>query len=319
MKTALKILLFLAGAAVIYWVLRGQDWSALRGISVQHICLCALLILVGYMFSGIQYYVSLREMGCPFSVPDIFLFPFMQSFWGIIIPFQGTSLFAMFYLKSKYSFKISQSMAMIIFLYLFNVLFGSLAGLAYCIYQNEYRSMLFLFSVLALFSPLYLWLFQLYLKSAGRNLPVPEKIKSVIFSFFDSLEQLFSNWKKIVLLLLCQVLRQFCYCTIFVMIAYALGHSVHWLWGYLVAVSQEISIILKFTPGNLGTAEMVSGFISHLTNVPVAVGIGVSLFCSLLQLLLILLVGGAGSMLNLNKTLSFSEMRKKLTAQNNEQ
>lgn len=300
---------------MIYWVLRGQDWSALRNISLFHIVLCGLLILTGYAFSGIQYYISLREMGCPFRVADIFLFPFMQSFWGIIIPFQGTSLFAMFYLKSKYSFKISQSMAMIIFLYLFNVLFGSLAGVAFCIYQGQYRSLLFLFSVLAFFSPFVLWLFNIYLRSAGRKLPVPAKIKDTIISFFDSLGVLFSNWKKILLLLLFQVLRQICYCGIFVMIARALGNHVHVLWGYLVAVSQEISIIFKFTPGNLGTAEMVSGFISHLTNVPVAVGVGVSLFCSLLQLLLIILIGGAGSLLNMNNTMSFSEMRRKLTNQ----
>ena len=57
----------------------------------------------------------------------------------------------------------------------------------------------------------------------------------------------------------------------------------------------------RFTPGNMGLAEMVSGFVSSLTGIPAAVGINVSLFNTLLQILIILLIGGGGSYFILGK------------------
>ena len=107
--------------------------------------------------------------------------------------------------------------------------------------------------------------------------------------------------KKLIQLVLCQVFRQICFACFFIQIARSLGNDAPWLWGYIVAVSQELSIILKFTPGNVGIAEMVSGFVSALTGVPATVGINVSLFKTLLQMILIFLIGGLSSFFILGK------------------
>ena len=91
---------------------------------------------------------------------------------------------------------------------------------------------------------------------------------------------------------------------IFLIFANALGHDVSFLWGYLLAVSQELSVIIKLTPGNLDVTEMISGVISMITGLEVSIGVSVSLLNSLLNIILVLLIGGLASIFLFRRSMS---------------
>ena len=294
-KAICKIIVCIVCGTIIYYVLRKQNFSLLQQISFRNIAICSFLIITGYFFSGIQYFLTLNKMGCKISKTDIILFPFMQSFWGILIPFQGTSMFAMYYLKTRYSFKVVNSITMILFLYLFNVIFAGITGVIYSVFYCGIKTPLFVFSVLALFSPFILKLLQLYFKRKERIPFCPVFLNDILCQFCNEINALLTDKKNIACLVICQIMRQICYSIIFVTLAYSLGNHVPALWGYLLAVSQELSVIIKFTPANLGIAEMISGLVCMFTEIPVGVGVSVSLFNTLLHIIIVLLIGGIGS------------------------
>ena len=294
-----KIIGFFAIVGIFYFTLRGQDWSALRSINRQSLVLASVLIVLAHLLSGLQYYVSLRIMGCKLAPSDVFFFPYMQSLWGVIIPLQGASLFAVFYLKKRYSFHMTQSVAMILFLYLFNVVFGGLAGVTYSFCAENFSATLFAFSLVGVFFPLFLYGVNLLLLKHSTALPLPEHIREIIVSFFKSFDILLANVRKIVILLFFQIVRQICWGAAFVILARRLEPDVSFLWGYLVVVSQEISLILKFTPGNLGMSEAVSAFVSHLAGTPAAIGLIVAAIGNLLSLTQVLVFGGIGNFMAL--------------------
>lgn len=285
----------LAIIGVFCLILRGQDWTVLRSINLQSLVPVSVLIVLAHVSSGMQYYMSLRIMGCKLAPRDIFFFPYMQSLWGVLIPFQGASVFAVFYLKKHYSFHMTQSAAMILFLYLFNVVFGGLAGVIYSLCAETFSVMLFVFALAGVCSPLFLYAVNLLLLKYSAAFPVPESIREIIVSFFKSFDILLQNIKNITVLLFFQILRQVCWGVAFVILARQLVADVGFLWGYLVAVSQELSLIVKFTPGNLGMNEAVTAFVSHLTGIPAATGLLTAVIASLLSLVQILIFGGIGS------------------------
>lgn len=296
-----RILGFLAIVGVFCYILRGQDWSVLQALNWQTLVLASALIVLSYVASGVQYYASLRIIGCTLTPFDVFFFPYMQSLWGVLIPIQGTSVFALFYLKRRYSFQMTQSVAMILFLYLFNVIFGGLAGMVYVFCAETFSTMLFVFSLAGILSPLFLYLFNMLLLKYGGALPVPGRIRDAIITFFQSFDLLFKDIRTLVVLLLLHVLHQLCRTLVFVILAKPLEPNAGFLWGYLVTVSQEISLILRFTPGNLGVAQAVSGFVSHFTGIPMSIGLIVALIDSLLVLIQVFVLGGTGCFLALRK------------------
>lgn len=240
-------------------------------------------------------------MGCQISKADILLFPFMQSFWGMVIPFQGSAMFAMFYLKKRYSFQVNQSITMILFLYMLNVLFASIAGIWYSLNYMGWQTLLFALSIIALFSPVYCFIAHKILQRYGKIPYLPQRLNDMLRSFFSDLHNLLTDWKNILQLLGCQMIRQICFAFFFVKIARVLNQDVPWLWGYFITVSQDLTIILKLTPCNVGVVEMVSGLVSALTGIPAAVGINASLFNTLLQMILILFIGGLSSLFILGR------------------
>lgn len=260
---------------------------------------CVLLISIGYFFSGLQYYVTLKKMGCLINKLDVVLFPYMQSFWGIVVPFQGTTLFAATYLGLKYKFKVVSSAVMIVFLYMLNFVFGGIAGIWCAVYQGQIWSLLFWFSVFSVGMPLYVYFAYLFVERRGVPSFVPKKIQVVLKDGVGSLNKLIIDWRNVLVLIVCQVSRQFSYCCIFVILAKSMTSEGGWLWGYLVAVSQELSVVIKFTPGNMGVAEAVAGMVSGLTNVPLASGIAVSFTLTIVQMVVCLILGGVGSLVRL--------------------
>lgn len=305
-----QILCLFFCAAGIYWALKDQDFKILKALHWQNMIFCSALIICGYFFSGLQYYFVLRKMGCPMAKSDILLFPFMQSFWGMIIPVQGSSIFAMYYLKTKYSFQVKQSITMILFLYILNILFASVAGIVYAICYLGCQTPLFWLSLLALFTPLYCFIAHKILKITGKIPFLPAMINEILTAFFAEIHTLFTDWRNILKLLSCQIVRQICFAFMYVQIAKSTGHDVPWLWGYFVTVSQDLTIIIKLTPGNVGVVEMISGFVSALTGVPAAVGINASLFNTLLHMLIIVLIGGFGSYFTLGKGINLAQQLK---------
>lgn len=285
----------LACLALVGWLVYKQDFDVIRSVDVGSIMSCLLLILACYSCSGAQYYQTVRQLGCQMNGLDIVLYPLMNSLWGLIIPVQGAALFGALYLKLKYRFKVSSSVVVIVFLYLMNFLFGGVAWLAYAMMADECSPLALPIAALMLGMPLYLLIFRQLVRRMGRIPLIPSRIQDGLCECLDSLQVLFSNMRGMTILAALQLLRQMLMALMFVVVGKSCGFKVTMLWGYLVAVSQELSLVFKFTPGNIGLAEMVSGLVSSITGVSATDGVTVSLICNVLNVMLCLTVGFVGS------------------------
>ena len=296
-KWAIRLGGLVVCALPLCWLLATDRLKILLSLRVELVVTVSALIVIGYFFSGVQYYRTLAKLGCRLSKLDILFFPFMQSFWGLVIPFQGTTLFAATYLKVRYRFKVVDSAAMVIFLYMLNFLFGGGSGVVCSLLGRDLASPLFVFSVVSLGMPMYFLGLACYLRKSSLPRFVPRRIEMLLRSFFSSLHILLVDWKELLALSTLQVLRQLCYCTLFVFVARGMGIDAGWTWGYLVAVGQELSVAIKFTPGNLGIAELMAGIVSGLTGVAVADGIAISFTMTIIQMALCVIIGGMGNIL----------------------
>ena len=291
------------------WIVYKQDFRAVSSIGVWTLASCLLLTVLTFVCSGIQYYRTLVRLGCRMHMADIALYPLMNAFWGMIVPVQGSVLFGVLYLRLKYQFKMVSSAVMFVFLYLVNFLFAGFAWLFYALASSSTSRMVLLVAVFMLGMPFYLLVFRILLRRYGRMPLIPARLQDGLCECLDSLHVLLSDIRELAILAAFQLLRQLLMAVMYFSVGEACGFKVSVLWGYLVAVSQELSLVFKFTPGNIGLAEMVSGLVSGITGVSPVDGATVSLVCTVVNVCLCLCVGFAASWLFLRSVnLDFAGM-----------
>lgn len=301
----LSILLCLAP---VLWLLYTEKWRMLLELPPSSIASCFLFSAAAVCSSGYQYFLSLRQMGCRLDKKEILFFPYMQSLVGFLIPVQGTTIFAMLYLKLRYQFKIRQSIVMILFLYLLNFIFIGIAGMVYLLLYRQWNIFLFLGAMFCCLVPLYIVIAYRCLKSWGRLPLIPTRYSDLLLEFMASMSELLTDFPLLAKLLIFQLARQCLQAFAYVQVGQLFSSHPGFLWGYLVVVSQELAVILKMTPGNLGIAEAVAGVVSGITGVPFSDGVTASMFLFLVHVLLTSLFGLIGSYLTFMKYTSFKEV-----------
>lgn len=282
------------------WIVYKQDFHAVSSIGVWSLASCLLLTVLTFVCSGIQYYRTLARLGCRMHKADIVLYPLINAFWGMIVPMQGSVLFGILYLRLKYRFRLASSAVMFVFLYLINFLFAGFAWLFYALVSSSASRMVLLVAALMLGMPFYLLVFRILLRHYGRLPLVPVRLQDGLCECLDSLHGLLSNMRELAILVALQFLRQLLMAMMYFSVGKACGFKVSFLWGYLVAVSQDLALVFKFTPGNIGLAEMVSGLVSGIAGVSPIDGATVSLICTVVNVCLCLCAGFAASWLFLH-------------------
>lgn len=282
---------------IFYFFIKREQLELLKEISIPVWGLFALFVLVNYALNGLQYLCMKDQCGVNFEKKDIILLPVVMNLWNYIIPVQGSAVFFTLFLKHKYQVKIADSFSVTIFLYLVTLLFSGVFGIIFTFYYNLVFSLFTLISIFFLLNPLLIVISYRIL----RRLPDVKNVFFItIFNFAErvvcNLNSFWCNYRTSGIIFLLYILRTVVVVFWFMFIAKILGyHEVTFFALLLLSLWRNVSLVLKFTPNNLGIMQVVSGALFALIHFNPEQGVMISLVASVSSLIVAVTVGLAGN------------------------
>jgi len=273
-----------------------ERFNIFKKVSIEVVLVSVFMAMVIFFISGIQYYFIRKQFGISLKTIDIFLLPSVIGLWSFIIPFQGSLLFSTYFFKKKYNMKISESLSINIYLYLVTLCFTGLFLLIFIINSKEYNLLLIFIALILLLNPFLLKLLRYFLNKITTNEnKILSKIKTFIFSVLNSTNFLWSNLKFTLIILLIYIIKLIISIYWFYYIAHILSFNMSLFEVALISLVMSVSLIIKLTPGNLGTVQVISGGFMASIGSSADNAILITLFASATVLLINFTIGVLGN------------------------
>lgn len=293
---------------VFYWV----DVDLLKNlfrVNFYNFIISLLFALASYLISGVQYSIIRKQFGVKLKTIDIFLLPIVGNLWSFIFPFQGNLLFTTIFFKKKYNMIISESFSISIYLYLVTLSFTGIIGLLFVIYYNMIYSFLSLIFMFMILNPIFVLIFNFILTKIGNtNIKILDKIKDLISTVVLNTKKLWINYKFSLLMFLFSISRNILNILWFYWISFSFGFNLSILSIALISLIMSVSIIIKFTPDNLGVVQVITGSFMEMTGSSPGEAILITLFASATSIVLIFTIGLYGNYYYF-KTINFFKLK----------
>lgn len=264
MKNNLFIFLVTIFLVVLSFVffLSPKELYSFIDISFLEWAILLIVTMTVFTISGIQYsFLLYQNNKIKLQPMDTVTLPIMMNLWGFIIPFQGSLIFTTLFLKYKYHTRLSQGVILSLVIYIFTLVLTGFVGLFYVIH-SEVRSITIKYvSVLFILTPVLILGMNVFLQQIKtvNSLPiltkVQEETKNVvhhIISSFRSLHILFGLTFINILHIALTLVQYYIGSTI-------LEIDISLINLLLLILLLRLLLIMKFTPGNLGLSELLSG------------------------------------------------------------
>jgi len=273
-----------------------KDLDILYDVPVFSVFISCLFALIIYFISGLQYFFIRKKFGISLSLIDVFLLPIVGNLWSFIIPFQGSLIFTTIFFKRKYNMDISESFSISIYLYLITLSFTGLFTLMYSIYNNFHYSWLSLFSILLILNPFLLILINFISKKITFfNIAIFKKMMFFFNTVMKSTNNLWLDFKFTILMFLLDIIKIALNIFWFYWISKSLGFDLSILSVAIMSLIMTVSIIIKFTPDNIGVAQFTTAaFMMFIGEDPNSATL-LTLFASATTFILIVLIGIPGN------------------------
>ena len=291
--------LFTIGLLVVIFkfFIKQEQLELLKKISALSWLLFSVFVLINYILGGLQYLCMKKQYGICLEKKDIVLLPVVMNLWNYIIPVQGSAIFFTLFLRHKYQVKIADSFSVTIFLYLVTLLFSGIFGIVFSFYYDIGFSLFTLISIIFFLNPLLIIAgYQILLHIPN----IRNRFFLGIFNFTErvvgNLTSLWLDYKNTGFIFLLYILRTVMVVFWFMLIARELGYGeVTFFALVLLSLWRNVSLVLKFTPNNLGIMQVISGALFALIHFQPEQGIMISLVASASSLIVAVTVGLAGN------------------------
>jgi uncharacterized membrane protein YbhN (UPF0104 family) len=295
---------------LIYFWLDESYWQTLLRARFKDILISCLLAISIYIIAGFQFYLTRKQLGASLKLVDIFLFPLVMGLWGFIFPFQGSVAFAALFFKKKYNMKISGGLSISIYLYLVTMVFTGLFGLIYSLIIDNVFSVLGIVSTLFLFNPLIVILLNRILLNLGKpNIFIIDKIHGFASAVIDSVSQFWQRLSFSLIIISITIGRILVQIVWFYYISNSLGFQLSFIEVTFISLIMNVSLILKFTPGNLGVAQLATGGFMALIGYQAEQAVIITLYSQAIMLMLVSTIGLYGNFHYFN-TLNVLKLKK---------
>ncbi len=278
--------LFIAFSFVLLF--RYYDCSLIYQVSLYELAVSILLALITLSVSGFQYHslLSLPD-GTRISISDIVMLPASMRLWGYILPAKGGLVYASAYLKCKYGIRLLTSFSISGYIYLSSLFIMGCIGLFVALTSGRYVSFISFFSCLFILAPAMVGV----MSKIAPCFPLPKNKTARIFldSFVQLLNDLNASWtnvKTTLFLLATNVVHTLLTFILYYWASLVFDLSLSAMSILMLALVLKISVILRFTPGNLGVEQLVSGGTIALLGGTAGDGILLSVFVSFTTLLI---------------------------------
>lgn len=268
---------------------------------IASVLFCASL----YFLSGIEIKYILNKLSkIKISISDVFLLPLTSALFGYLLPVKGGLIFQTFFLKKKYNVTLKTNFSIALISYAFFAIIYGGAGLIYSLLMEK-NELVFLIAFLMVAAPFiaflaYSLLYKKYFSVGVKNKIITNfneiyiEIKTVI-KRSDFLASMFT------ISLMRIVLRIFWYS----IILKGIGFDNVFYISILLSLGCEVAALVNFIPGNIGVNEFFSSVLVTTLGYSAANGLFVELIMRFSALLLIMVGGTIGLMINKNE-LKFS-------------
>lgn len=259
-KNIFSFILTIGLLIVIYHLVDKDHWQVLKNVSIIQIFYSIIFALVIQAFSGFQYYLVRKEFGVKLEVKDIFLLPSMMGLWSFILPFQGSLIFSTLFFKHKYKMKIQDSFSINIYFYMVTLSFTGLIGLLFSFKENMYLCWFRILSIIFLLNPLLIILLRITLENI--KFPLNKMVKiSLLFlnNLSNNINRLWGNYFFTVKIIMINIIKIVISIAWFYYIAKILGYNLSIFEIALISLIMNVTYIIKITPGNLGTSQLITG------------------------------------------------------------
>ncbi len=296
-KQWLNLLSYLVTAVLLtvtlYYFVGKEQLELLRRMSWSDVAVAMALSLPAYAGNGWELYRLRGKFGFAMEKKDILLLPLGMNLWGMLLPFQGAMAYLTVFLKRKYGVKVSESCSISLFLYLITIFLSGAAGCVLTLTGDIGSFWFGALSVLFLSSPAVAWA----VCRLGDRVPAPRvRVLATAWEFLrrtlSGIALLLSDWRLSLSLVGIYLLRLGSMILFYFWIARCLGYQeAGFLPLLLLNLWNMLSLLIKFTPNNLGISQLVSGVLFSLIALPAEAGVMISLVATLIFSLVALTLG----------------------------
>lgn len=279
-----------------------EDVKLLTSVSLKDIFLITFLSFVVTSIAGIQYGILVKKQnGVRMKVFDILTLPVSMSLWGLILPFQGTLLYMTVFLKSKYKSKIHSIISLVMFGYLISFTLTGIVGILYYIFvrgeSNIFTNLIFPAMTA---SPFLIFTADFILsKISFSRVKLLERGRVFVSLVVGNIIVLMRDVRTSIVILSLNLLHTLMTSVWYYVIAVSLEIEVALPAVVLLALFNRLSIILKFTPGNIGVQELISGGLFVALGLNPEDGVLIVIVSRLSAVILMVTVGVIATVINL--------------------
>jgi hypothetical protein len=228
---------------------------------------------------------------------DIFYLPYSMNVWGYIIPFQGSIVYFLLFLKAKFKQQPIKLFSFYMWLFFLELSIDGFLGLVLLFFFKAYIFLTPLFLLMT--ANIFVGILMVRLFSKIKFLSSSTfltKLLSHVKLGLDSITAFsFLNYFQLSVL---SVANTFLSALSSFSIVWYFKLDVSFPALFLITVLLRISLLFKFSPGNIGFAQLASGGLFALLGLPPEIGVLISLWQQSVGLILSIPLGLYGTWLN---------------------
>ena len=299
-----------------YYFISDEQKDLILNISFSTHLISIILVIPVYVCSGLELFLLYKHLGkVKLSGYDIVSLPIVVALWGFLIPFQGSFIYTVSYIFSKYKNSLAENIKVYLLSFSISMAIAGFAGTAYYLASESILSYLFLvISLLLLINPVVLY-------GLGR---LSDRLNFTELGWVTTLAKrssLILNRDKIdnhlvVYLVLIKSLNMALTTLWSYWIVYSLGINLNVIQLILISLLMRMTLLLKLTPGNIGLSQFASGGIAVLVGGTMADGFLLSSFQYLSIIIVAFTFGTLFTIVNL-KYFKWQDVKTIFTHQGN--
>ena len=312
-KSVFSVILALFLFLLAYkYLLNKELKSILLKVSFINILSSTLFVFVSFLVSGLQLNYMFNKQKVKLSNYDTLSIPYVINLWGYIIPLQGSFLYLITYLRSKYQIKLTDTSFLYAFIFLVSLSFFGIVGLIILYVTSNLTIEIFIILLLSATSPLFILLAVKFKKIFLLKNRFLIRVLDTFDYISTNMVGLLKNYKIVLMIVFFNLLITFINTLWSYWIIIVYNFDVPFSVVFVVSIIMNISMLFKFTPGNLGLNQIANGGVFILFGYDPSIGVFISIF-QFLSLLVFSFPLGLIFSINNIKDFSVSDFRKVLS------
>jgi hypothetical protein len=302
-KIIANLLAFILGAVLIVFGIKlfiTEDQINLLKSSELYVHFYSILIFLPIAFiGGVETWAIFKIMyNKNISIYDVFTLPFVIAFWGILIPVQGAYFYNSLYFKKKYNISVKNTTSVFLLSLSFSTVISGVLGLFY-IFFIQYDFIFFTLSVITVIHPIFIKLLLLIVKKTKFNahpllLRIIDFIEIIFTDYFRSLK---GNLAIAIIGL--NIINSIITAILYMWISANYSISLNFFQLLILSFLIKLTLLLKFTPGNIGINQFASSGIIVLVGGTASAGFILSLYQTLIFIITAIVFGAIFTIVNL--------------------